>query len=236
MRHKPADPTALAHRVVELRTRANPLLEQKAKSQVVDPDDITAPMTFKRKIRSARDRLQFFRQETARATVANFQPGDFVFGLTKGQFSLLDFLTALLEKTGPATVDISTWTASHKDLDGFEQLAARGLMTRCRWLLDLTFQRREPQMAQRIRDLFGPDSMRVTKVHAKFLLIRNNTWSVSAPSSMNLNMNPRIENFLLVDDRAMADFLQEFMDDIFKRAPRATRENGDAGKQTWAIL
>lgn len=48
---------------------------------------------------------------SARDALADFDRGMETYCLTFGQFSLMDAVEAILEKTGPADVAISTWTA-----------------------------------------------------------------------------------------------------------------------------
>lgn len=40
-----------------------------------------------------------------------------IFGLTGGQFSLVDIISHCLETTGPADVVISTWSAANADIN-----------------------------------------------------------------------------------------------------------------------
>ena len=89
-------------------------------------------------------------------------------------------------------------------------------------LVDMTFQRRAPALAAKARELFGIDAIRVTRNHAKFCLIRNERWNIVLKTSMNLNMNPRMEDFDIQDCEKLADFLQAILDEIFGRIkPRA---------------
>ena len=48
---------------------------------------------------------------TAFEAIGPLEPGCEIFGFTKGQFSLMDLITAILSQTGPASVDISTCTS-----------------------------------------------------------------------------------------------------------------------------
>ncbi|MFM7521296.1 MAG: site-specific integrase [Planctomycetota bacterium] len=86
-------------------------------------------------------------------------------------------------------------------------MIAGGTVTRARWLVDLTFVRRCPQLAARIREAFGDDAIRVTRNHAKFAIVHNDTWNVVCRTSMNLNHNPRLEDFTVAHDPELAAFL-----------------------------
>ena len=53
--------------------------------------------------------------DAARA-VEGFEPGVMMTGITKGAFSMLDLIEAIVAETGPADVDVSTWTTGIRGL------------------------------------------------------------------------------------------------------------------------
>ena len=63
--------------------------------------------------------------------------------------------------------------------------------------------------------LFGDDSIRTTRTHAKFAVITNEDWAVAVRTSMNLNENPRLESIEVSDDPALAGFLLRVVEEIF---------------------
>ena len=93
-------------------------------------------------------------------------------------------------------------------------------MLSVRFLLDISFQRRQPALIQHIRQTFGDDSIRVTKNHAKFLLFGNDDYKISVRTSMNLNFNPRLEDVEIKDDAELYDFIDSILTDIFHRHDR----------------
>jgi len=147
-----------------------------------------------------------------------------IYGLTKGQFSLLDLLKAVLAKTGPASMDLSTWTANRKEALELAAMKQRGELVAVRWLVDMTFCRRDPEATAAIRQDFGADAIRVAHVHAKFALFYNETWKLVLRTSMNLNMNPRTEDFHLAHDPELFDFIHGVMNRVWKLQPRTLAE------------
>lgn len=139
-----------------------------------------------------------------------------IFGLTKGQFSLIHLMCACLDITGPAAMVISTWTAAKKEIDDAGQLLADGRVTSLKLLVDASFPTRQPAYCAKMRQRFGDKSIRITKNHAKFVLIRNKKWDLVLRSSMNLNKNPRLEYFELGNDPVLADFLEGVVKDMFR--------------------
>jgi len=205
-----------------LSSSANPLLAT-APDPVADPASI-GQSVIKRPI-PKREILDLRRIECATAAVATLErDGMELFGLTKGQFSLTDMIEAILVKTGPADLSISTWTAANGDVTRMLELLRSGAIRSCRWLVDLTFMRRCPQLAAEIRAKFGHDAIRVTKTHAKFCTITNNEWQVALRSSMNLNQNPRLESFQVGHDPELCVFLSGVMDEIWQRQARGVAD------------
>lgn len=189
-----------------------------------DLETVQSPTIFKRKTAdspySKRSLRDLRRQQTASEALDGFDRGIQIFGYTKGQFSVIDVIREVLKYTGPATLDISTWTAANTDVTTVCDFIGQGSVTGSRWLVDLTFQRRSPQLAKRIRDTFGKDAIRVAKNHAKFALIENDSWQVVLNTSMNLNFNPRFENFSISHDPEAFAFHKAILDEIWQNQGR----------------
>lgn len=199
---------------------------------VVDPGVIQAA-TIKRPIATNR-RVAMLRRDCAADAISTLdRDGCELFGLTRGQFSLADLIEAILQKTGPASLAISTWTAAHADVERMMALLESGAITGCRFLVDQTFVRRVPALAAQIRKLFGDDAIRVTKTHAKFATIVNNKWQVALRSSMNLNQNPRLESFQVGHDPELCNFLAAAMDDIWRRQDRRLQDGSSQDQTRW---
>lgn len=212
--------------------RQNPLFADAAET-VADPDVIRRGhcVLVKKRYREIRD---LRRKESAAEAVAGLDlDGREIFGLTKGQFSMIDLLDAVLTTTGPAAVAISTWTAANTDVSATLAMIASGRITRARWLVDLTFVRRCPQLAGRIREAFGADAIRVTRNHAKFAVLANERWRVVVRTSMNLNHNPRLENFTVAHDPELADFLLAALDDVWQSQKRTLADGQHENMNSW---
>jgi hypothetical protein len=175
-----------------------------------------------RKVRKARHRLS--KVANARDTIAGFDRETDVVGLTYGQFSLLDLIEATLELTGPADVIISTWSAGFYDLDAAVRFRDNGLLLSCKFLMDSSAKRGQATPGD-VAELFGQDAVRTSRSHAKFVLIRNETWQVVITSSMNLNLNPRVEQFDMTDDPERYAFFMEFVQSVWDDLPEGWVED-----------
>lgn len=152
---------------------------------------------------------------TASEAIGPLWSGCEIYGLSKGQFSLIDIIAHCLPQTGPADVTIATWTAAGADLGFAYSLLTDGAIRTVRFIVDFSFPTRQPSYCAALRERFGDDCIRVTKTHAKFVLIRNEGWNLVIRSSMNLNENRRLESFEISDDVGMADYLEGVMDELF---------------------
>lgn len=208
-----------------METTRNPFLFDDAEP-TVDLDSIESPTVLAMKRRAARRELRDHRRtQEARAAVAGFDRETALYGFTKGQFSLIQLLDAVLDVTGPCDLFLSTWTAANQDVSTALAFCEAGRIRRARWLVDLSFSKRSPQLAQRIRETWGPDAIRVAQNHAKFALLSNDDgWRVVVRTSMNLNHNPRFENFELAHDPALFAFHEKIADEIFAKQDRRLAE------------
>lgn len=151
----------------------------------------------------------------ARDALADFDRGMETYCLTFGQFSLMDAVEAILEKTGPADVAIATWTAGSADLSRSAESLRNGSIRSLRFVVDCSFGQRQPGYLAQVRELFGDDAIRSTRTHAKYVVITNDEWRVAVRTSMNLNENPRLESIEVSDDPDLAGFLLALTDELF---------------------
>jgi hypothetical protein len=170
------------------------------------------------------------RQGAADKAIGKIEHGMALYALTKGQWSLSDAITCALKQTGPADVAISTWTAHRDDLSRMGSLFDTTNIRSLKFLTDISFQRRRAAAAALLRSKFGDNCIRLSMVHAKFAVIRNEQWDLVIRTSMNLNNNPRFEDFTMEDSPALANFIMAIIDEIWGVFPvlRADECGSDA--------
>lgn len=157
----------------------------------------------------------------AAAALGPITPQCEIFCLTNGQFSIVDILDHCIQQIGPATLDIATWTAADGDLRRAHAFLLSRAVTKCRFIVDPSFRTRKPEFCETLVSLFGNDTIRTTPLHGKFALLRNDKWNLAIRSSMNLNINRRIESVEISDDPDLADMLGTFVDEVFTRSADA---------------
>jgi len=202
-----------------MRQAENKLLQNKEPTADLlkgSPPVLHKRHSIKREIRDLR------RKQTAQESVSGLSMDCEIFGFTKGQFSSIDLIESVIDEIGlPAEyMAISTWAAAKTDVHQTLAMLKSGKVKAARWLIDYTFQRRMPGLAQEIRDCFGDEAIRVAKNHAKFTLIRAGEWRIVIRTSMNLNYNPRFEDFTIAHDPALFAFIDGILDGVWKSQNR----------------
>ena len=158
--------------------------------------------------------------------IGNVEHGCEIFGLTGGQFSFIDILEHCLNFTGAADCVIATWTASYANIEKALRFTSDNRIKSCRWLVDRSFKTRKPDLCKHLVDVFGKGCIRTASSHAKFLLLHNEEWSLCIRTSMNLNQNPRVENFEISDDPSLLEYMLDICDGVFEE------ESGEFGFTT----
>jgi len=174
--------------------------------------------------------------QSARDCIGELTPNCSIIGVTKGQFSLLDLIRAVSDQIGPAALTVSTWSTGIRDTQNVGMLIDEGAFTSVSLCLDRSFAGRQPQYLAEVLATWGGDNIRMTRNHAKFFLLRNDRWNFCCRSSMNLNRNPRLEQFDLDDSVELCDFFQGIVDELFEKMPPGLTKKVDICDQVFPQL
>lgn len=159
------------------------------------------------------------RGESARRCIGRIDKGCDIFGLTKGDFSMIDIVRHVIDEIGPCNIDIGTWTAAHAEIKQAFNLLNDERLQRVRFLVDRSFPARQPKYYSALLKAFGQDSVRMARFHAKYILAENEQFSVAVRTSMNLNENKRIEFYELSEGSPISDYLRQITDYHFALPP-----------------
>lgn len=190
-----------------------------------DMNKLSKAAVFFGEIPEKRKTAFYFGQERAAEALADFNEHGEAIGFSKGQFSFVELIDALLDKTGPARLTVATWTAAAGDASFIGQWAQQSRILDCRWLVDYSFLSRRGGMEAltALLERFGRDSVRVTKTHAKFALLEGERMNIACMTSMNLNQNPRFEYFHCSTDARLVASLCEIVDECWQ-SPAAAEQ------------
>jgi hypothetical protein len=132
---------------------------------------------------------------TASDALGTIRPGFSLFGLTRGQFSMIDLILACLDQTGPARVSLWTWCIARYEVECFERLLMDRRITSALLVIDSQARTHNREILKKWQAVHGPDSIKWVVNHAKVATIETADWKLLLRGSMNLNFNPRFEQF-----------------------------------------
>ena len=139
---------------------------------------------------------------------------------------MIDLVSVVLKKVGVADVSLWTWCVSDYGVSTLGVFLDAGTIERFRMVIDWTGAQRDAPWIAELQDRFGVDCIRVTKTHAKVVTVSTaDGWRITIRGSMNLNKNPRFENFDISDDPAIFGVVSGFEDEMWARGkPLPLRE------------
>lgn len=151
---------------------------------------------------------------TAAECIGTIEPGAALFAITRGQFSMIDAVLACLDQTGPAAVSLWTWTVAEYEVECLEAMRNDGRITAGRLVIDYGARNKNAGIIASWKRSYGPDSVRYVVNHAKIATIENDRFRILLRGSMNLNMNPRFEQFDLTEGGPDFDLVKEVEDEL----------------------
>ncbi len=137
--------------------------------------------------------------KTASECIGIIEPGAALFAMTRGQFSMIDAVLACLDQTGAAAVSLWTWTVAEYEIECMDRLRNDGRITNGRLIIDHGARNKNAGLIRQWKSSFGLHSVRYVVNHAKIATIENDRFKLLLRGSMNLNFNPRFEQFDLTE-------------------------------------
>ena len=152
--------------------------------------------------------------------LSGLERGAHIFCLTKGQFSMIDIIMTVIDKVGPVNLGLWTWCIADYEVQSVSKLINDGRVKSLRLVMDYAGLKRDMQLVSDLQSRFGVDCIRVSKTHAKIATLSTDCgWRLVARGSMNLNANPRFEQFDLSDCAETYAVVSAVMNEIWLRAP-----------------
>lgn len=153
---------------------------------------------------------------TARQMLDGFSRGERRFFLSKGQFSMVDVAVALTAITGPVELQCAVWTGTKASIEQIDRLVSSGRVTDTRWVLCDSQRDLNEDRMRRIVELFGLDSVRAVRCHAKMMTVRGDGWHVVVQSSANMTKNRSVEQYDVTDSERLYGHVDRFFDEVWK--------------------
>lgn len=162
------------------------------------------------------------RVEAAAAALGNPAPGECLFVLGAGEWSLIDAIDHLLalaaEPDRPPDLDIAGWTYGRYDCHRLAAMRAAGRIHNLRLVADRsTYEQATGGFRADIERMLGVGTVRCCNNHAKSVIISGRRRSVVIRSSMNLNKNLRVEQAdVYVDRDDITSAVGHWFDDLWE--------------------
>ena len=167
----------------------------------------------------ARDIMAVEAKGKVEACIGEITAGMGIFAVTRGQFAMVDVIRHCLAQMGPSRVTLWTWCIADYEFQTFEWLLEAGAITSACLVIDRSGQEQmvgktrsdesrggvvgklesHSQLMRRWKAKFGDDSIKVCHCHAKLATVSNDEFKLVIHGSMNLNHNPRWEQFSIYE-------------------------------------
>lgn len=145
-----------------------------------------------------------------------------------GSFSLHELMFYLLQQTGPARINMCTWSISQDAIEKIIRKHQKGEILSIRFLLD---PRVKVCKAKPLQMLSANFLYKIIRVHAKVVTIENEFWKISIVSSQNATTNPKLERGVIFTSNEVFNFDKTVFEYEFN-----TERTGNNRRTSRAIL
>lgn len=152
-----------------------------------------------------------------------------LFAITRGQWSMIDAILHVLDQVGPAKLSLWTWTVAEYEVQTLTRLREDRRVTGGRLVIDAGARTKNAGIIAEWKGSFGDDSVRYVTNHSKIARIESESGlKFLLRGSMNLNFNPRFEQFDITEGGPEFDMVEQVENELPILGDKCT------GKQVWA--
>jgi hypothetical protein len=142
--------------------------------------------------------------------------------VSEGTFSMHELLEFLLQKTGPASVRIMSFSITEVAIRTFSNLMDNGDIKTLECIFDLSVKRHRLGLLYFMNNVVT--GVALTKNHSKIILIENNDWKIAVVGSANFNVNDKIEAGTISTRPEFYDFFTEHFTGWFSKGIIMTKD------------
>lgn len=146
--------------------------------------------------------------------IGTIEPEMALFAITRGQFSMIDATLACLDQVGKSDVSIWTWTIAEYEIECMERLMSDDTIGSATLIIDAGARNKNASLIAKWKSIFGSESVRYVVNHAKIVTISNDKFRLLLRGSMNLNFNPRFEQFDLTEGGQDFDLVRQIESEL----------------------
>lgn len=152
--------------------------------------------------------------KTAAECIGDISLNMSVFAVTRGQFSMLDAVLHVLDQVGRARLTLWTWTIAEYEVERFKALQTDDRLYDSILIIDGAARRKNAALIADWKSSFGCESVRYVSNHSKIATIEGGGFKCLLRGSMNLNFNPRFEQFDLTEGGSDFDLVKEIESEL----------------------
>lgn len=168
----------------------------------------------------------------AAETIGPCVAGVSLFAITRGQWSMIDAVLHVLDQVGRSRVSLWTWTVAEYEVEVLTRLRVDGRISDGRLVIDHGARDKNSAIIADWKKQFGPSSVRYVVNHAKIATIESESGlRFLLRGSMNLNFNPRFEQFDLTEGGPDFDLVREIENELPDLSDQATGAEVYAGSR-----
>ncbi len=165
----------------------------------------------------------------AASCIGDVAPGMSLFAITRGQWSMIDAVLHVLDQVGPSKLGLWTWTVAEYEVQVLTRLREDRRVTGGRLVIDAGARTKNAGIIAEWKSSFGEGSVRYVTNHSKIARIESASGlKFLLRGSMNLNFNPRFEQFDISEGGPEFDLVEEIENELPLLGDNCT------GKQVWA--
>jgi hypothetical protein len=150
----------------------------------------------------------------AAETIGPIESGMALFAITRGQWSMIDAILHCLDQTGPARLTLWTWCIAEYEVQCFDRLRMDSRLSSATLIIDTAALKRNAPLLREWREAHGPDSIKYVVNHAKIATLDGGGFRLLLRGSMNLNYNPRFEQFDLTEGGPDFDLVRQIESEL----------------------
>lgn len=127
---------------------------------------------------------------------------------------MIDAILACLDQAGPSKISIWTWTVAEYEVECLERLMSDKRVISGELIIDHGARNKNAGLITQWKRAFGSDSVRYVVNHAKIATIKSDKFKILLRGSMNLNFNPRFEQFDMTEGGEDYDLVKEIESEL----------------------
>lgn len=165
----------------------------------------------------------------AATAIGPVEAGMSLFAITRGQWSMIDAVLHVLDQVGASAVSIWTWTIAEYEVQTLTRLREDQRVTGGRMVIDAGARVKNAEIIKQWQQSFGAGSVRYVTNHAKICRIESASGlKLLLRGSMNLNFNPRFEQFDITEGGPDYDLVEQIENEL------PVLGDDCSGAQVWA--